>query len=115
MCIGTPMQILEASPWRATALATDGVRCLSLTLTGPLEPGSWVLAQGDLAIRQITPDDADLIEAALDACLRAENGQDWEAGFADLINREPELPAHLRGPSDTIINGREPRHGGSGP
>ncbi len=115
MCIGTPVQILEATPWRATALGTDGVRHLSLTLTGPLEPGTWVLAQGELAIREITPDDAELIEAALDACLKAETGGDWEAGFADLINREPQLPPHLRGATNDIMNGREPRHGGSGP
>lgn len=96
MCIGTPVQLLTSGGYSATALGTDGVRDLSLLLTGPLPAGAWVLAQGDLAIREITEDDADLIEQALAACLAAERGERWEDGFADLINREPELPAHLR-------------------
>ena len=40
--------------------------------------------------------EARLIEDALDGLAAAVEGRDFDALFADLVGREPELPAHLR-------------------
>ena len=112
MCVGTPMQLLVGGDYQAEAMGVEGVRSLSLLLPGPLSAGAWVLAQGGLAIREITEEDAALIDAALDACLAAEEGRpDWEAGFADLIDREPTLPAWLRSAAAGAEPTEETTHG----
>jgi hydrogenase expression/formation protein HypC len=101
MCIGTPFCLSEAGEFSATGVARHEQRMLSLLLTGPLQAGDWVLAQGDLAIRVIDAREALLIANALEACAAAELGGDFEAGFADLIGREPQLPEWLRQPRAT--------------
>jgi hydrogenase expression/formation protein HypC len=115
MCIGTPFCLSEAGAFSANGVSRHEQRTLSLLLTGPLQAGDWVLAQGDLAIRQIDASEALLIADALDACAAAELGQDFEAGFADLIDREPQLPEWLRQPVSTDTQpsekAREESHG----
>ena len=50
------------------------------------------------ALRVLDADEAAQTNAALDALATVlAGGTDVDAYFADLVDREPELPAHLRG------------------
>jgi hydrogenase expression/formation protein HypC len=112
MCIGTPLRLLDGGEFEARGAGRDGVRVLSLLLTGALPAGAWVLAQGNLAIRVIDAGEAALINDALAACEAAERGEDFEAGFADLIGREPQLPPWLQARQETThITKEEIAHG----
>jgi hydrogenase expression/formation protein HypC len=56
-----------------------------------------VLAYQGSAVRVLTEDEARQTSAALDALDAAFRGEsDVDAFFADLVNREPVLPAHLK-------------------
>ena len=46
----------------------------------------------------LDPEEARLIDDALDGLAAAMEGRNVDAMFADLVGREPELPEHLRGP-----------------
>lgn len=101
MCIGQPLQVREpaaGSEGRHAWCEADGVReCLDMQLIGPQPPGTWVLAfQG--AARQVMGEDeasqARDARLALAAALQGDGNID--AFFADLVDREPTLPPHLR-------------------
>jgi hydrogenase expression/formation protein HypC len=111
MCVGTPMQLLEDGQFSALATGRDGQRQLSLLLTGALNRGDHVLAQGDLAIRVIDAEEAQLITRALDGCEAAQTGGSFHEAFADLINQEPQLPDWLRAAPASPTEIREEAHG----
>ena len=67
-----------------------------MMLVGAQPPGTFVLTHLNSAIRVLEADDARLIDDALDALALAAEGGDVDHLFADLVGREPELPAHLR-------------------
>ena len=97
MCIAIPMQVvsLEASgPW----CEGRGQRVqLNVLLVGEQPPGTWVLAFQGSAVRVLTADEAAKTNAALDALEAALAGEtDLDAFFADLVDREPQLPDHLK-------------------
>jgi hydrogenase expression/formation protein HypC len=96
MCIGFPMQVIEGDEFTALCARRGERRRLSMMLVGAQPPGTFVLAHLDAAMRVIDEAEAQLIDAALDGLAAAVDGQDFEAQFADLIGREPELPAHLK-------------------
>jgi len=50
----------------------------------------------DTAVRVLDAEEADQIDRALQGLAAAMNGQAFDHLFQDLIDREPELPAHLR-------------------
>jgi hydrogenase expression/formation protein HypC len=57
-----------------------------------------VLTFQGTALRVLDADEAALTNDALDALSAVlAGGTDVKAHFADLVDREPELPAHLRG------------------
>jgi hydrogenase expression/formation protein HypC len=64
-------------------------------LLGPLPAGTRVLVHIDAAVRVLDDAEADAIDRALEGLSAALEGQAFEHLFADLIGREPELPAHL--------------------
>lgn len=103
MCIGMPMQVVElvndgtAALCRTRAGATE---TLDLALTGPLAPGTWVLSFIGAARAVMSEDEALRTADALDALSIAAAGGSVDHLFADLVDREPELPPHLRGSSD---------------
>lgn len=106
MCIGVPLQIQTVEPDGLFGLAADGARRerIDLRLIGAPEPGAWVLAFNGAARRVLDPTEAALIRAALaglDAALAGDEGA-VNALFADLIEREPMLPEHLRPPSPAL-------------
>jgi hydrogenase expression/formation protein HypC len=97
MCIGVPMQVIEVAE-RLSWCEGRGQRLqLDLALVGAQPPGTWVLAFQGSAVRVLTPDEATRTNAALDALEAALDGRaDLDAFFADLVEREPQLPDHLK-------------------
>ncbi len=96
MCLGVPMRIVEGDEVSALCQRGEEIRRVSTLLIGAQQPGTHVLIHIDTAIRVLGADEARLIENALvglDAALR---GEEFESLFADLIDREPQLPEHLR-------------------
>jgi hydrogenase expression/formation protein HypC len=97
MCLGIPMRVTEvdeASAWcegRGERLRVD-TRLLEKPVVG-----DWLLVFHAVARESLSEERARDITsalAALDAALAGET--DLDRHFADLVNREPELPEHLR-------------------
>jgi hydrogenase expression/formation protein HypC len=98
MCIGIPMQVVESNGLTALCEGRNGRRRVDLALVGEQPPGTWLLAFLDSAREVIDPDSAHRIEDALNGLEAAMNGEaDLDRHFADLIDRVPELPEHLKG------------------
>jgi hydrogenase expression/formation protein HypC len=66
-------------------------------LEGVPAPGDWLLVHVGIAIRGLEPEEAGQIADALRAVDAAARGEPFEHLIADLIDREPQLPPHLRG------------------
>lgn len=71
-------------------------------LDDPLQFGDWLLVHVNVAIRPLDALEARQIGDALQAVTAAASGQPFEHLIADLIDREPQLPDHLR--TDTITD-----------
>jgi hydrogenase expression/formation protein HypC len=100
MCIGVPMQLMADGTGRAACEGRGQNETLDLMLVGPQPAGTWVLAFRGAAMRVMTADEARQTDAALDALESVLAGDgNVDAHFADLIDREPTLPDHLKGPS----------------
>ncbi|MFZ3043131.1 MAG: HypC/HybG/HupF family hydrogenase formation chaperone [Thiobacillus sp.] len=98
MCIGIPVQVVECHGYVARCQGRGGVRQLDLALVGEQPPGTWLLAFIDAAREVIDDETAARINAALDGLEAVMAGEtDISRHFADLIDRTPELPPHLRG------------------
>ena len=98
MCIGLPMQIVSTEGSVAVAERHGERHRIDLQLVGDLAPGSWVLAFQNAALHVMSAEEAaqtDAALAALGAMLAGEANVD--AFFADLVDREPQLPDHLKG------------------
>lgn len=100
MCIGLPMRVIES---RDTVLLVEGrgeTRQVDSMLVGPQEPGGWVLVHIDSAVQVLDEEAAMQINDALDALQAVISGEagpgQIDALFADLVNRSPELPDHLK-------------------
>lgn len=101
MCIGTPMRVTEI-------LASGAVHCRPYGDDQPLHlveaslldrtpmVDDWLLVHVDVAIRPLDPVEARQIGDALQAVAAAAAGLPFEHLLADLIDREPQLPPHLR-------------------
>jgi hydrogenase expression/formation protein HypC len=109
MCIGVPLRVIDVEVGSDFATCADGAICerLDMRLIGAQPPGAWVLAFHGAARRVLDADEASRIRDALTALQGALDGSldaDADAGafdalFADLVEREPALPAHLRPPT----------------
>ncbi|MFN9211261.1 MAG: HypC/HybG/HupF family hydrogenase formation chaperone [Betaproteobacteria bacterium] len=102
MCIGVPMQVVEPDELGLTAVCESrGERKrVEMLLTGAQPPGTWVLEFHGAARRVLDDVEAARILAALRALetTLANPAAAVDHLFADLIDREPQLPAHLRAP-----------------
>mgnify|MGYP001163336574 FL=1 len=97
MCLGIPAQVIHGNAFHALCETRDGPRRIDLLLVGPQAPGTWLLCFLDAAREVIDADYARQVNAALDGLQAAMAGDtDLSRHFADLIDRVPELPAHLR-------------------
>lgn len=101
MCIGHPLRIVEMHEFLAVCEAPSGAReHVDMSLLGPREPGTWVLVFLGHGRSVLEAEEALRIHdalGALDAVMRGE-AVDVERCFADLLEREPQLPEHLRPP-----------------
>jgi hydrogenase expression/formation protein HypC len=107
MCIGIPMQVVERDAdgdFAECVVETADVmrERLDMRLIGAQAEGTWVLAFNSAARRVLDADEAARIRdalaalrGALDGSLDAGSGA-FDALFADLVDREPALPEHLR-------------------
>ena len=96
MCVGIPMRIIESDDMVALCERHGAARRISMLLVGAQPKGAFVLTHLDSAIRVIDVDEAKLIDDALAGLARAIEGDSFGDLFADLIDREPQLPLHLR-------------------
>lgn len=96
MCVGVPMRIVEGDEVSALCVRADDSRRISMLLIGAQEPGTQVLVHIDTAIRVLDAQEAQLIDDALRGLDAALRGESFDRMFADLIDREPQLPEHLR-------------------
>lgn len=100
MCIGIPMQVIETQGQVARCTGRNGEAQIDLLLVGEVAPGDWLLTHLGSARERIDAERAGQIGDALDALDAVLAGGDTEQAmtlaFGDLIDREPQLPPHLR-------------------
>ncbi len=99
MCLGIPMQVLGVDGDVATCRGRAGEARIDVALVAPVAAGDWLLTFLGAARSRIDAAEATRIDRALAAleAIEAGAGIDVADYFADLVGREPELPAHLRG------------------
>lgn len=96
MCLGVPMTVIESDEVSALCARGNETRRVSVLLVGGQPAGAKLLIHIDSAVRVLDDEEAALIDQALVGLEAAMRGEDFESAFADLINREPQLPEHLR-------------------
>ncbi|MBD9358096.1 HypC/HybG/HupF family hydrogenase formation chaperone [Methylomonas albis] len=97
MCIGIPMQVIESRGDTALCEYRGQTTLIDMMLVGEQAPGTWLLVFLDAAREVITAERAAHITDALEAMRLAMQGEtNFDHLFADLVDREPELPEFLR-------------------
>jgi hydrogenase assembly chaperone HypC/HupF len=98
MCIGIPMKIVQVCDGLAECVseAEDLREAIDLSLVGDQPVGTWVLAFMGAAREVIEDERVPLLVNARQAMMLALQGGDVSHCFADLIDREPQLPEFLR-------------------
>jgi hydrogenase expression/formation protein HypC len=96
MCIGAPVEVIGVDGLMALCQGSAGLEHIDLALVGPVEAGAHLLTHIGVAIRIIDAAEARAIADALEAVTRAAAGDPFEHLLADLIERTPQLPAHLQ-------------------
>lgn len=101
MCLAIPMQVIRMEGTTALCQRRNCIERLDTMLTGPLEAGQWVLGFLGTARELIDAERAAQVEdalVALESILHGDGSNEVlvRAGFADLIDREPQLPEFLR-------------------
>ncbi len=98
MCVGIPLCVLAVEDQTALGRnAENQLRYVNLALLDhAVEVGDWILVHGDTALYSLTPEEAAHISDALQAVALAARGEPFEHLLRDLIDREPQLPPHLR-------------------
>jgi hydrogenase expression/formation protein HypC len=97
MCIGTPLRVI--TPDGSFAWCEDGAERerLDMMLVGEQPAGTWVLAFHGAARQVLSEEEAAQSRAGRKALAAVLGGDaSIDEFFADLVGREPELPAHLR-------------------
>ena len=96
MCIGFPMTVLEGDDYAALCERRGETQRVSMLLVGAQPVGAKVLVHLGSAVRLLDDLEAMQIDDALDAVQEALEGKNVDRRFADLIDREPQLPDFLR-------------------
>jgi hydrogenase expression/formation protein HypC len=97
MCLGVPMAVVSATPGEALCEVDGSLRVVStMLIDGAVATGDLLLIHADTAIRRLDAEEARLISNALRAVLAASAGQAYDHLIADLVDREPPLPEHLK-------------------
>ncbi|MGD9657899.1 MAG: HypC/HybG/HupF family hydrogenase formation chaperone [Methylocystis sp.] len=100
MCLGIPMRVIDGDDMSALCEGAGRAERVSMLLIGAQPAGAHVLVHLGTAMRVLEEEEADLITAALAGLDAALAGRAFESHFADLVDREPQLPAHLRQDQD---------------
>jgi hydrogenase assembly chaperone HypC/HupF len=97
MCIGIPLRIIATQDLNATCVRRNGEQeAVDLSLIGPQPVGTWLLVHLGSARSVLTAEDAARVSDALLAIEAVQRGENIDHLFADLTDREPQLPPHLR-------------------
>jgi hydrogenase assembly chaperone HypC/HupF len=99
MCIGIPMQVQSVTGNGALCQRRGGagpVETIDIRLLDGVQPGDWLLTFLGAARSVLTAAEAAQVDDALAALSLALDGGSVDHLFADLIDREPQLPPHLR-------------------
>ena len=96
MCFGVPMQVVRTNGLMATCEGSGRIQEVNLALIGEVPDRTQLLVYLGSAVRVLTPQEAAQITDAIGAIEAAAKGHDFEHLIQDLIDREPELPEHLR-------------------
>ncbi|MCX7148017.1 MAG: HypC/HybG/HupF family hydrogenase formation chaperone [Rhodocyclales bacterium] len=104
MCLALPMQVIRMEGTTALCQGQNGVERVDTMLTGALEPGQWILSFLGAAREVIDAERAAQVGDALAVLQSILDGHGSAADtdtlinshFADLVGREPQLPAFLR-------------------
>lgn len=97
MCIGIPAKVLAVENFVAKCETRNGIVSFNTMLVGEVCVGDWLMTFLQDAREIISAEQAQLINSALDSLEKVMSGkEDWQDGFADLINRENRLPPHLQ-------------------
>lgn len=98
MCLGIPMQIVRCEETRALCANGEEQQWVDISLIGEQPVDSWVLVFLGAAREVMTAEDAHKTRSALNAvqAVMAGEAADLDRLFADLVDREPQLPAHLQ-------------------
>ncbi|MEI8571850.1 HypC/HybG/HupF family hydrogenase formation chaperone [Methylomonas sp. EFPC1] len=97
MCIGIPMQVIEPRGDSALCEYRGQTTLIDMMLVGEQVAGTWLLVFLDAAREVISAERAAQIADALEAMRLAMQGEtNFDHLFADLVDREPELPEFLR-------------------
>ncbi len=98
MCVGIPMQVIEAYETAALCEGRNGRQMINTMLLGRVEPGQWIMTFLDAGREIIDAEQAALVDAALDGLQAVAAGGEVNLDhfFADLVDREPALPEFLR-------------------
>ena len=99
MCLGIPMQVVAADGNAATCSGRSGTQDIDVSLVAPVATGEWLLTFLGAARGRLDAGEAARIDRALDALESIERGEPMDVAtfFADLVDRGPQLPEHLRG------------------
>lgn len=99
MCIGIPMQVIEADGRFALCEGRAERRRINTALVGDVAPGDWLLVFLDDARERIDADRAAEVNAALDLVLGAMQGlaPREDAGFSLPSQMTPEQMRALTG------------------
>jgi len=91
------MQVVSVEGRWAQCRGRDGDQLIDLCLVGDVQPGTWLMTFLNTARSVMTAEEAAQNSAALDALAAVLAGADDVSGFfADLIDREPQLPDFLK-------------------
>ena len=97
MCIGVPMRVVESMPGRALCESMGEQHWIDTLLVGDQPEGTWLLTFLSSAREVLDEDEAKKIQQALLALDRVREGEtDVGHLFADLVDREPQLPEFLQ-------------------
>jgi hydrogenase expression/formation protein HypC len=97
MCLGIPMRVTDTDGAHAWCEGRGERRRVDIRLIDSPAVGEWLLVFHAVARERLSEERARDVGSALDALEAALAGEtDLDRHFADLVNREPELPEHLR-------------------
>ena len=98
MCLGVPYEVISSNFLTAQARSGYDVATIDMSLVGEQPAGTHILVFLGAAREVISPERAAQVADALEAVRLVMTGAgtaNIDHLFADLINREPQIPEHL--------------------